>query len=128
MNISATLLKARQLYVNFPAPFFYRRHFIPAYLIAQIRFTADHSAFTAYRDAVGPLSHRFGGRYLVAGGAKVEVLEGAHDSCSLVIFEFPSIEQLHAFWDSPDYAQVKKLREGLERFLTLLNRRGFPQA
>ena len=48
-----------------------------AYLIVQIRVTADRSAFAAYRDAVGPLSQQFGGRYLIAGGAKIEVLEGA---------------------------------------------------
>ena len=84
-----------------------------AYLIVQIRFTAERAAFAAYRDAVGPLSQRFGGRYLVAGGAKVEALEGTHDGRSLVIFEFSSMEQLHAFWNSPDYAEVKKLREGL---------------
>ena len=47
-----------------------------AYLMVQIRFTADRSAFAAYRDAVGPLSQQFGGRYLVAGGAKIEVLGG----------------------------------------------------
>lgn len=86
---------------------------MPAYLIVQIRFTADRSSFAAYRDAVGPLSQRFGGRYLVAGGAPVEALEGAHDGRSLVILEFPSMDRLHAFWDSPDYAEVKRLREGL---------------
>ena len=86
---------------------------MPAYLIVQIRFTADRSAFAAYRDAVGPLSQQFGGRYLVAGGAKIEVLEGAHDGRSLVTFEFPSMERLHTFWNSPAYVEVKKLREGL---------------
>lgn len=86
---------------------------MPAYLTVQIRFTADRSAIAAYRDAVGPLSQRFGARYLVAGGAKVEALEGTHDGRSLVIFEFPTMERLHAFWNSPDYAEVKKLREGI---------------
>lgn len=86
---------------------------MPAYLIIQIRLLADRAAFAPYRDAVGPLAQQFGGRYLVAGGVTVEPLEGTHDGRSLVIFEFPSMEELHQFWNSPDYAEVKKLREGL---------------
>ena len=85
---------------------------MPSYLLVQIRFRADPAAFAPYRDAVGLLSERFGGRYLVAGKVEVEVLEGAHDGRSLVVFEFPSMERLHAFWTSPEYAQVKTLREG----------------
>jgi uncharacterized protein (DUF1330 family) len=30
----------------------------------------------------------------------------------MVLFEFPSLEAIHAFWDSPEYVPVKKLREG----------------
>ena len=86
---------------------------MPAYMIVQIRLHADRATLAPYRDAVGSLSEQFGGRYLVAGGAKVETLEGTHDGRSLVIFEFPSMDALHSFWDSPQYAEVKKLREGL---------------
>lgn len=85
---------------------------MPAYMIAQIKLT-HKEGWSRYRDAVGPLAQRFDGRYLVAGGVKVEVLEGAHDGRSLVIFEFPSIDAIHSFWNSPEYAEVKKLREGL---------------
>ena len=86
---------------------------MPAYLIVQIRFHADPAKFAPYRDAVGPLSERFGGRYLIAGKVKVEALEGSHDGRSLAVFEFPSLERLHAFWNSAEYAEVKKLREGV---------------
>ena len=84
-----------------------------SYMIVQIRFTSDRALFAQYRDAVGPLAAEFGGRYLVAGGAKVEVLEGEHDGRSFVMFEFPSTQAVHAFWNSPRYAEVKKLRAGL---------------
>jgi uncharacterized protein (DUF1330 family) len=30
----------------------------------------------------------------------------------MVMFEFPSIDAVHAFWNSPDYVPIKKLREG----------------
>lgn len=56
--------------------------------------------------------HRqFGGR-LIARGAKVEVL-GQHDTRPVVMFEFPSMEAIHAFWNSPDYVPIKKLRDGI---------------
>ena len=43
---------------------------------------------------------------------KVEVLEGEHDTRPVVMFEFPSMEAIHAFWNSPDYVPIKKLRDG----------------
>lgn len=27
--------------------------------------------------------------------------------------EFPNMEAIHAFWNSPDYVPIKKLREGI---------------
>ena len=44
-------------------------------------------------------------------GATVEVLEGSHDGRRLVIFEFSSMEDTLSFWNSPEYAELKKLRE-----------------
>jgi uncharacterized protein (DUF1330 family) len=45
-------------------------------------------------------------------GGKVEVLEGQPDGRSMVVFEFPSTEAIHAFWNSPEYVPVKMLRQG----------------
>ena len=84
---------------------------MPAYLMVQIKIS-DEAAWPAYRAAVGPCAAKFGGRYVVRGAA-VEVLEGTHDGRSLVVFEFPMIEAVRSFWQSPDYAQVKALREGI---------------
>jgi uncharacterized protein (DUF1330 family) len=50
---------------------------------------------------------------LVARGAKVEILEGEHDARPVVMFEFPSMEAIRAFWNSPEYVPVKKRREGI---------------
>jgi uncharacterized protein (DUF1330 family) len=41
----------------------------------------------------------------------INVLEGAANDRSMVIFEFPSMDALKAFWNSPEYVPVKKLRE-----------------
>ena len=83
-----------------------------AYLMVQIRIAQQTESWPAYRAAVGPLAQRFGGHYIVAGGAKVEILEGAHDGRSLVVFEFSSMDDIRRFWQSPEYGEVKKLREG----------------
>jgi uncharacterized protein (DUF1330 family) len=81
-----------------------------AYMIVQIKITRPQG-WPEYREAVGPLIQRFGGRYIVRGG-DIEVLEGRHDGRRLVLFEFPSIEAIRSFWNSSDYAEVKKLRQG----------------
>jgi uncharacterized protein (DUF1330 family) len=52
-------------------------------------------------------------RKLAARRAKVVVLEGKHDQRPVSMFEFPDIEAIHAFWNSPDYIPIKKLREGV---------------
>lgn len=83
---------------------------MPAYLIAQ-GIVKDPERMQAYRAAVVPLIARFEGRYIVRRG-KVEVLEGQHDGRSVTIHEFPSIEAMHAFWGSPEYASIKDLRLG----------------
>ena len=81
-----------------------------AYLIVQVNI-ADEAQYQKYREAVGPLLTKFGGKFLVRG-AKVEALEGHHDGRRLVIIEFPSGEAIHAWWNSAEYAPVKKLRLG----------------
>lgn len=75
---------------------------MPAYFIAQSTIS-DEAQYQKYRDAVIPLMARFGAKIIVRG-AKVEALEGEHDGRRMVIFEFPSMDAIHAFWTSPDYA------------------------
>ncbi len=82
---------------------------MPAYMVVQITIT-DPERFAQYRAAVPGVVESFGGRYMVRG-AQVEVLEGSHDGRRLVLFEFPSMEAIRRFWNSPEYAKVKLLRE-----------------
>ena len=55
----------------------------------------------------------FGGEYLLrAPGA--ECLEGGFgQEASMVISKWPDRAAAKAFWDSPEYAEARKLREGL---------------
>jgi uncharacterized protein (DUF1330 family) len=84
---------------------------MPAYFIVQSTIK-DEAQFQTYRQAVVPFIAGFGGR-LVARGAKVEVFEGEHDTRPVVMFEFPSMDAIRAFWNSPDYVPIKKMREGI---------------
>ena len=81
-----------------------------AYFIVQSTIS-DEGQYQKYRDAVIPLMGRFGARIIVRG-AKVEALEGRHDGRRMVIFEFPSMDAIRAFGNSPEYIPVKKIREG----------------
>jgi uncharacterized protein (DUF1330 family) len=83
---------------------------VTAYLIALIKITREEG-WSEYRQQVSELFAKHGGRYIVRGGP-VEVLEGSYDGRRVVIFEFPSMEVIRAVWNSPEYAAVKKLREG----------------
>ena len=82
-----------------------------AYFVVQATIK-DEPQFQRYREAVVPFIASFGGR-LTARGAKVEVFEGEHDMRPVVMFEFPSMEAIHAFWNSPEYVPIKKLRDGI---------------
>lgn len=83
---------------------------MPAYFIVQATIS-DEARYQTYREAVVPFIASFGGK-IAARGAKVDVFEGEHDTRPVVMFEFPSMEAIHAFWNSPDYVPIKKLREG----------------
>jgi uncharacterized protein (DUF1330 family) len=80
-----------------------------AYMIVQSTIS-DEEQFAKYRRAVLPLIEHFGGKH-VRGGT-VELLEGEQDERRTALFQFPSMEAIHRFWKSPDYAPVKELRRG----------------
>ena len=66
-----------------------------------------------YAARAAELVEAFGGRYrLRAPGAEVleGVLEPGH---SVVISEWPDMERARAFFSSPEYREVAKLREGI---------------
>lgn len=83
---------------------------MPAYLMVQGTI-GDEGQYQKYREAVVPLIAQHGGKFIVRGG-RIEVLEGHPDSRRTVIFEFPSMVAIHAFWNSPEYVPVKQMRAG----------------
>ena len=82
-----------------------------AYIVLQST-VKDEDQYQKYAQAAWPLMVRYGAK-LVARRAKVDVLEGDHDQRPASMFEFPDMEAIYAFWNSPDYIPIKKLREGV---------------
>ena len=79
-----------------------------AYLIADID-VRDPVAFEEYRKQVAPLVAKFGGKYLVRGGA-FEKVEGDWNPKRWVVLEFESVERVNEFYCSEEYKPVRDLR------------------
>ena len=80
-----------------------------AYVIASVD-VKDPVRYEEYRRGVLPTITAYGGRFLARGGA-VHRLEGDWAPKRLVIVEFPSLEQATAWWNCPEYAGLKALRQ-----------------
>lgn len=84
-----------------------------AYLHADLEVT-DPVLYEQYRAQVPAIIAAHGGRYLVRGGATC-LLEGDTSPQRQVILEFPDMAALRAFYDSPEYAPLKALRQRAAR-------------
>lgn len=88
---------------------------MPAYMIVTaIIHEKDRDAFiNGYGMQAAKLVEQFGGRYVLRGPG-AELLEGDFgDGAGMVISEWPDKEAVYTFWNSPEYAEAKKLRDGL---------------
>jgi uncharacterized protein (DUF1330 family) len=91
-----------------------------AYMIVTAKIK-DRDAFIAgYGAAAAALLTKFGGTYVLRGPG-TELLEGDFgDGASMVISQWPDKDAAKRFWNSPDYAEVKKLRAGIAECQVLL--------
>jgi uncharacterized protein (DUF1330 family) len=93
---------------------------MPAYMIITADIS-DRSKFIAgYGRAAADLVTHFGGKYVLrAPGA--ELIEGDFGKgASIVISEWADKEAAMRFWNSPEYAHIKKMRDGLANCQILL--------
>lgn len=79
-----------------------------AYVIADVNVT-DPKGYDEYRKMVPPTIAKYGGRFLVRGGA-CEVKEGGWKPSRVIVLEFPSMEQARAWYHSQEYAPALALR------------------
>ena len=82
---------------------------MPAYVVVEVE-VKDGKTYERYKLLAPPAIAAYGGRYLARGGA-TEVLEGSWNPPRLVILEFPTAERARAWWNSPEYAEAKALRQ-----------------
>jgi uncharacterized protein (DUF1330 family) len=82
---------------------------MPAYLIADTEIT-NPEKYEEYKRQVAPLVQRFGGRYCARGGGH-QVLEGDWEPTRMVMLEFPDMDRLIAWYNSPEYAPMKAIRQ-----------------
>ena len=79
-----------------------------AYVIAEVDVT-DQALYEEYRKLVPETIDKYGGRFLVRGGA-IESREGGWQPKRLVVIEFASMQQARAWYESPDYAPLMAVR------------------
>jgi len=86
---------------------------MPAYLIADVE-VLDSAGYEAYRQRVPATIAAYGGRYIARGG-DTEALEGGWSPQRCVLIEFPTMTQLKAWWDSPEYVPLRAIRQRTTR-------------
>ena len=91
---------------------------MPAYVVAEVEVT-DSAVYEEYRKLVPATVARYGGKFLVRGGA-TETKEGDWQPKRLVVLEFASMDQARKWYHSPEYAPALALRTRAARSKVLL--------
>jgi uncharacterized protein (DUF1330 family) len=79
-----------------------------AYVIADIT-VQDAEVYAEYRKQVPATVEKYRGRFLVRGGAH-EVREGDWKPGRVVVIEFPDMAAARAWYSSPEYGPLLKMR------------------
>lgn len=81
---------------------------MPAYVVGDIRIT-DPVAYRTHVPIALATVARFGG-HIIAGGGKLELLDGGPMPERFVIIEFPDAETARRWYRSDDYQAALKVR------------------
>ncbi|HSU94382.1 MAG TPA: DUF1330 domain-containing protein [Gemmatimonadaceae bacterium] len=82
---------------------------MPAYIIVEIAIK-DQARYDRYKHLAPPSIAKYGGKYLSRGGVTT-ALEGTWTPERFVILEFADADTARRWWNSPEYAEAKKLRQ-----------------
>lgn len=86
---------------------------MPAWFVITTKVHDREQFVGRYSPAVAKLAQEYGATYLLRGRS-ARVLEGqGYEGGGAVIMEWPDVETALAFWNSPEYAEVKALRDGV---------------
>lgn len=80
-----------------------------AYVIVDVKIN-DPAAYEDYKKLTPAAVAAYNGRFVVRGGT-TETLEGDWHPQRIVVLEFPDLATARQWWDSPEYAPAKKIRQ-----------------
>lgn len=81
---------------------------MPVFLISRFNMK-DPARMKEYAARAVPMAQSHGGVYLARTEA-AEALDGTFPGGRLVIMQFPDMARFRAFWDSPEYQELRKIR------------------
>lgn len=90
------------------------------YMIVLAELTDRQRFLDGYARVVPELVARHGGRYVIRGAGGTFLEGGWAGQPSALVSEWPSRDAALRFWNSSEYAEAKKLREGTGSFQVLL--------
>jgi uncharacterized protein (DUF1330 family) len=81
-----------------------------AYLIADITEISDQATYLRYQSQTSPGLVAANATYLARGGT-IDILEGDWAPRRLVLVRFGSRKAVRDWWESPAYADLKRMRQ-----------------
>jgi uncharacterized protein (DUF1330 family) len=82
---------------------------LPAYIISRV-LIRNAETMQQYMTEAPTTVYAFGGKYLVRGN-DVQALEGVWEHDRMVVVEFPNKEAALGWYNSPEYAPLRALRQ-----------------
>ena len=83
---------------------------MPAYIIVDVKII-NPDDYEVYKTLTPASLTPYQGKFIVRGGP-AETLEGDWHPGRIVILEFPNSERARQWWNSPEYAPAKLIRQG----------------
>jgi uncharacterized protein (DUF1330 family) len=84
-----------------------------AYVIVEIDIV-DPAGYEEYKQLAGATVERYGGKYIVRGGA-VETLEGDWNPKRIVVLQFDSMQRAKEWLNCEEYREPRKMRHRTAR-------------
>jgi uncharacterized protein (DUF1330 family) len=81
-----------------------------AYLLVQVD-VSNAERYAEYTKVSPGVIAKYGGRFLARGG-RTATLEGPPAKGRVVVIEFPNFDAAERFYNSPEYAEARKIRDG----------------
>jgi uncharacterized protein (DUF1330 family) len=82
---------------------------MPTYVIVDVKIN-DHKMYEEYKKLTPASIAAYKGKFIVRGGT-TEILEGDWKPGRFVVLEFPDSDLAREWWNSPEYAPAKSIRQ-----------------